>query len=262
MAQKLQKNRFERKYTIEEAKAQAIRTFVMSYLAPDPFNKPELPGYIIHSLYLDNSALQLARDTLDAVKNRFKLRIRFYDEEPDSPCFFEIKRRITDIVTKQRAMVSKQTAARILAGHWPTRRDCLKPGPDHWGALQQFCVYKHHLQADGTAYVTYQREAFISPTDESVRVTFDRNMIAGTYNHRDLTIEEPRIPTQIRMPDGKPGVVLELKFVNRFPNWMRTLAHEFQLKRVAMPKYVKCVTALRRNQNVAVKGILGKEYDT
>lgn len=258
----MQRNRFELKYTISERKAQLIRQFIRSYLVDDPFNKPELPGYWIHSLYLDSPDLKLAKGTLHAQKNRFKLRIRFYEEKEDAICFCEIKERRTDIIQKQRAMVTKKAAARYLAGHWPAPSDLKKYSDRDWASLQNFCTLKNQINADGAAFVNYLREAFVSTEDESVRVTFDRAMYAGGYNKRDLTIEDPRIPTQILLPNGEPGVVLELKFVNRFPNWMRELVHNFQLTRCAMPKYVKCVTALQREQGKNVNYYEGKRYDT
>lgn len=258
----LQRNRYELKYTISEEKAKAVKQFMMAYLAPDEFNNPDLPGYWIHSLYLDNPALDLAKGTLQALKNRFKLRIRFYEEKPEAICFCEIKERRTDIILKQRAMVTKESAARYLAGHWPSPEDLLKYSDRDWHSLQNFCEKKNQIHADGAAFVSYVREAFVSTDDESVRVTFDRNMHAGDYNGKDLTICEPRLPTQILLPNGENAVVLELKFVNRFPNWMRELVHNFQLTRCAMPKYVKCVTAINRSKGKTITGMTGKRYDT
>ena len=257
----LQKNRYELKYTVTERVALEVRKFILGYLSPDEYNDPDLPGYLIHSLYLDTADLQLCNATLLGLKNRFKLRIRFYDENPESPCFCEIKRRVQDTILKQRAIVSKQAASKILAGHWPVPSDMRKFNDADWGALQQFCRLKNELRADGTAFVSYLREAYISPNDSSVRVTFDRKMTAGAYNHLNLTIEEPRLPTQIKLPNGEDGVVLELKFVNRFPNWMRELVQVFHLQRCAMPKYVRCVTALQRLNHRQVVGMIGKAYE-
>jgi hypothetical protein len=40
------------------------------------------------------------------------------------------------------------------------------------------------------------------------------------------------------------GVVLELKFTDRFPNWMHDCVQIFNLRRTTMPKYVECVSIL------------------
>jgi hypothetical protein len=40
------------------------------------------------------------------------------------------------------------------------------------------------------------------------------------------------------------GVVLELKFTNRFPNWMRQMVGIFDLERTSVAKYVSCTRTL------------------
>ena len=54
-----------------------------------PAGEPE--GYHVHSLYLDSPAYELYHETTEGVKNRFKLRMRFYDDSPEAPVFLEIK---------------------------------------------------------------------------------------------------------------------------------------------------------------------------
>jgi len=56
---------------------------------------------------LDNPGLSLCHATIDGVKNRFKLRIRFYDHVESNPVFFEIKRRVNDVILKERAAVRR-----------------------------------------------------------------------------------------------------------------------------------------------------------
>ena len=41
------------------------------------------------------------------------------------------------------------------------------------------------------------------------------------------------------------GTVLEMKFTDRFPDWMHSLASTFNLRRTSMPKYVHCINAVR-----------------
>ena len=123
MADKLQSQRFENKYVIDEQLAPPIRDFVRGYLVDDEFNNPELENsYRVNSLYIDNLSLDLCNATLQGKKNRYKLRIRFYDEKPGSPVFFEIKQRVNKIIQKQRAMVRRDVANDLCvpatAGHW------------------------------------------------------------------------------------------------------------------------------------------------
>ena len=90
---KMQQQRFELKYIIKEDVARAVRDFVSGYLEIDEYGAT-LPNfsYPVHSLYLDSDDLHLYRTTINGDKNRFKLRLRFYDNRSEAPIFFEIKR--------------------------------------------------------------------------------------------------------------------------------------------------------------------------
>ncbi|HYV29851.1 MAG TPA: VTC domain-containing protein, partial [Candidatus Binatia bacterium] len=102
----MQHSRFELKYLINEPTAERVRDFVRCYLAMDEFGvgKPNY-SYPVHSLYLDSDNLEIYWRTVNGDKNRFKLRLRYYSDHPDSPVFFEIKRRMKDVILKQRGGV-------------------------------------------------------------------------------------------------------------------------------------------------------------
>jgi SPX domain protein involved in polyphosphate accumulation len=67
-------------------------------------------------LYLDSDSLKLYRTTINGDKNRYKLRLRYYEDRPDAPVFFEIKRRMNNIIMKQRGGVRRELVHAILAG--------------------------------------------------------------------------------------------------------------------------------------------------
>src|SRR6478672_5281924 len=120
MAQELQLQRYELKYLIPESVALRVRDFVRSYLEIDEFGAT-LPNfsYPVHSLYLDSDKLTLYRTTINGDKNRYKLRLRYYEDRSDAPVFFEIKRRMNNIILKQRGGVRRDAVPSILAGQFP-----------------------------------------------------------------------------------------------------------------------------------------------
>ena len=89
---KAQRQRREIKYIITEDLALAVRSYLSSYLEPDEFaaGKPD-NSYQVHTLYLDSNHLATYRAANDGDRNRFKLRIRYYDDSDYSPVCFEIK---------------------------------------------------------------------------------------------------------------------------------------------------------------------------
>ncbi|HEX7570134.1 MAG TPA: VTC domain-containing protein, partial [Verrucomicrobiae bacterium] len=83
---RLQQQRFELKYLVEESQTPAIRDFVSSHLELDDYGvgRPN-QSYSVHSLYLDSSDLHTHQASVNGTKNRFKLRLRYYDDQPGSP---------------------------------------------------------------------------------------------------------------------------------------------------------------------------------
>jgi hypothetical protein len=235
----LQANRFELKYIITESCAAGIRDFVRSYLVPDEFNPPTGGGYQVNSVYLDSPGLELCNATLEGHKNRYKLRIRFYDDTANSPVFFEIKRRVNDAILKERARVQRPSVERLLRGHWPVHTDLVKFNPKTFDSLKRFCDLRGKIQANGNTIVTYDREAYVTPDSDSVRVTFDRNLrtVPFVNEFRATNRDDWEYPPV-------DGTVLELKFTERFPTWMRNLVRVFNLQRGSMAKYVACVQSL------------------
>ncbi len=117
---RMQRQRFEQKYMLDEEQARIIREFIATHLELDEngVGKPNF-SYPVHSLYLDSPELYTFWTTINGDKNRYKLRLRFYNDRPDSPVFFEIKRRMNNCILKQRGGVHKQAVERLLRGQLP-----------------------------------------------------------------------------------------------------------------------------------------------
>jgi SPX domain protein involved in polyphosphate accumulation len=241
MDQQPQENRFELKYIISEAQARALREYVRGILAPDDHADPARDySYAIHSVYLDSPGMRLYQATVEGHKNRFKLRARYYDDRPDAPVYFEVKRRLTDAILKRRAPVRREWALDLIHGAPPRRDYLLNPSRDHdWEALEEFCLLRDRIEARGRVVVTYLREALVTPENNAVRLTMDRQIHGLRWDGRLSTDGMVR-----GVAPAIGGVVLELKFTTRYPPWMRDVALMFNLTRTAMPKYVHCVRAV------------------
>jgi len=237
----LQTNRFEYKYLIDEAQAHAIRAYIKRLLVPDPYARSAADcRYFVHSLYCDSPALSLYWATQHGLKNRFKLRVRFYDDEPGHPAFFEIKRRVSGVIIKSRCMLPKPTARRLLFGS-ASPAEVINEAPDQrqFAALQEFWNLYQTLSARPIAYVSYTREAYVHPTSNDVRLTFDRGLMAGAHDPaRCLHVPEKQRRAEL------PRVLLELKFTDRYPQWMAPLAASLNLHRISFAKYCCCLDAL------------------
>jgi hypothetical protein len=231
---RLQEQRYEFKYWVREDTAIRIREFVLQHLRLDPFGagRPDC-SYPVHSLYLDTHGLETYWNTVNGNKNRFKLRVRYYDDIPSSPAFFEVKRRANDVILKERGGVKKSAVARLLAGHLAEPEDLLNPasGVDLL-AVHHFQDLMFRLNAKPLLHVAYVREAYEHEFDHSARLTMDRRVLTGPNPTHHLTVSTPD-PCDVF---GKI-VILELKFTTRFPLWFNELVQTFDCIRTGAAKY-------------------------
>jgi hypothetical protein len=246
---RLQTQRFELKYLLKEETALAIRRFVSCYLKPDEF-AAALPNYSypVHSLYLDSPDLATYQAVQCGEKNRFKLRIRYYSDTQAS-VYFEIKRRTNDVISKMRAKVKREAVQPLLNGQPPQLRHLASPDGKQLVALQEFCRLMHSLRATPKSHVAYMREAWMSPVNNSARVTFDRSVKCEPEFGAALTtaLGEAVAPFDDR-------VVLELKFVDRMPVWFSEMVRTFGLVRGGAPKYAQGIAVFGEHR-VSNRGV-------
>ena len=230
---KMQLQRWELKYVIPEGTALGVREFVRPFLDLDEYGVGRANlSYTIHNLYLDSDDLKIYWGTINGDKNRYKLRIRFYEDNAKAPIYFEIKRRMNDAILKQRGGVKRHAVAAVLAGHLPAPDELVSNDARQLVAIQRFVQLMMNDRAAPTAHVYYEREAWISPTDNSVRITMDRNVqIAPEFTLRFSS--EMDGPIHV----FTPLVILELKFTGRFPSWFNTLVKAFNLRLSSASKY-------------------------
>ena len=238
-ADRMQQQRFELKYLINEEMALRVRDFVRCYIDFDEYSvgKPDY-SYPVHSLYLDSDDLKLYWETINGVKNRYKLRLRYYDTSAKSPVFFEIKRRMNNCIMKQRGGVRQQFVPYLLSGHLPQEDHLLSKAPKQMVALQRFCELMNAIHAKPKVHIFYMREAYVSSNDQ-VRVTIDRKV----YGEENL---DTTITTAMKNPvmSFENTVILELKFTNRFPDWFRDLVRMANVMQCGAAKYVESIQGL------------------
>ena len=241
---RVQPQRFEMKYIISETTALAVREFVASYLEIDEFGSsmPNL-SYPVHSLYMDSDQLRLYEETINGNKNRFKLRLRFYENRPKAPIYFEIKRRMNNTILKQRGAVKRNAVELLLNGHLPEREHMASSDPKQWIAIQNYCQLMNEIQAKPKVHVAYLREAWLTTDNNSIRVTLDRDV-------RSAPEPTARFITEMEDPvyAFENKVILELKFTGRFPDWFRDLVRVFHLTQESAAKYVDGITLMGKSR--------------
>ena len=227
--------RYELKYLISDATAAAIDRYIRPFLEYDRYSKLQRGGmYPIVSLYVDSPDLQLCKETLTGLKNRFKLRIRSYTDEPEYPRFFEIKRRINRVILKSRARVTDQDVPLLLAGR------TLPPqgySTDE-AALNQFQLYTAMINAGPKVLIRYTRQAFENTDENRVRVTFDRDLCYKMTDDPEVRLGGSGWQRNV-LTDGY--VILEIKFTGTYPAWLGRMAALFNLRARSVSKYATSI---------------------
>ena len=244
MIDKLQRQRFELKYFVSEEKAQQIQFYAESFLSCDEFGKSQPQNsYLVHSIYLDSASMRTYQDTINGNRNRFKLRIRYYDHE-DSPIFFEIKRRYNKVIRKKRARVHPWAIPELLGGQIPALKHLVHPTHDQMDALTHFCTLVNRLNARPKIHVSYLREAYEQEDSNSIRLTFDRNVQSRPVSNAELI----RGTSHSRPVFGN-NVIFEIKFTDTFPVWLKELSQFFHLQQTSAAKYVDSIVRMREQKS-------------
>jgi hypothetical protein len=203
----IQLQRLELKYIVSEAVALEVRDFLSCHLELDEFGagRPRL-SYPVHSLYLDSRNLTTYWNT--------------------------IKRRMNEAILKQRGAIRREFVEAFLAGQQADLDQIVSRDPKQIAAVHSFHALMVRHSARPRAHVFYHREAWISTTDNSLRVTLDRDVQCAPEFTTRFTGE---MDDPVQVFGNK--VVLELKFTTRFPNWLRELVRVFGLVQCSAAKY-------------------------
>jgi hypothetical protein len=237
--------RREYKYLIDAETAAGLRAAIRPFCELDKFaSRSPNRTYTVDTLYFDTPDLSLFWANDHEQVDRIKMRVRGYAEAPTAPVFFEVKRRINDVILKTRGKVPRGEWAALLA-------DPAAPipasvtGKDRL-AVERFVSLARTLHVRPFTLVRYQREPYFSTIDDYARVTFDSHIRACRMDR--LSFEPDgrgwrALDDAVTQRSLASMVVLELKFTTHVPLWMVNLARSFGLVRGAYSKYGTSIKA-------------------
>ena len=236
-------SRFELKYLLDDGQATAVRAFIAPFMRPDPFaaTRPDL-RYEISSLYFDTADLLLCNMTRQGIKNRFKLRVRSYSDEPADPVYLEVKRRMNKTILKHRACMSRNEAQGAITGLLAHAASGLAVSS---AAAQEFVGLVAACAARPTCRVRYRREAYEATTGAPLRVSLDHGVEHLETTIYDLTIDSPGWRSS-----GIRPVILEIKYTDAFPTWLSDMVHLLGIQPLSVAKYVLSMNCVQREQPI------------
>ena len=210
--------------------------------------------YIVRSIYFDTLGLDYYHEKIEGLKIRKKIRIRGYNEQSDkSPVFLEIKRKYENRVHKNRSSVYF-TDLNSVFENGNLEDYLLQTGMTRrLGDAKRFFynIIKNSLRP--TFLVVYEREAYFSKFDPSLRITIDKNLRYSDFpSIKDLFNDYDLMPAMIS------NNILEIKFNRSYPQWLMTIVKRFRLNRFALSKYTISLDACKSRYPLKKVSVLGR----
>ncbi len=252
--------RLEYKFLVNNADLNKLRNKLLPFVELDPFVKEgSVHEYTVRSIYYDTSNFDYYYEKIDGYKIRKKLRIRGYDKvNDDNLVFLEIKHKFDNFIGKNRSPLLYKNLDEILKTK--SIETYVLTNNGYVKALKDGERFFHYVYRNGvkpTILIVYDREAYFSKFDKSLRITFDKNLrffdhpeVDNLYRDEDLKFPLPSY------------FVLEVKFRHGYPRWLQNIVKEFGLLRTSVSKYVICIDSSqqinqeRKNLNSSKYSIL------
>ncbi len=226
-------DRREFKFLLPAAEGEAFRGFISGRI---PVDRGAEGGYPVISEYYDTADRHSYWQKIWGSGNRRRVRARVYGR-PDGlipPAgFIEIKHKLDGVGVKRRAALPILSLSELSGGRIPA--DLLRPNRSR--ADRRVVAELRDLVVDGGArpvvQVRYDRMAYDSGKDGTIRVTFDTGLRCR-FDLRPLEPDDKNFPLPVVQDEI---AVVEVKTIGPVPIWLRDAAGEFKLHARSLSKY-------------------------
>jgi hypothetical protein len=230
--------RYEIKFWATEEQASAMLRIASQHMSVDPFCKNGPQRNI--SLYLDSPMRTFFEQHISHMPMRCKLRVRTYDD-PNSPAFIEVKRRVKSVTMKHRVVASRAIGRELAAGRLEAA-NALPPSRD----LMEFLYLHQRHMAEPVLLVAARRLALRSIGDDGqFRLTLDRDVEYQRPSGSDLQGRpDGWTPVDLTVRSGNEVLrsLFEMKFANAAPAWLAPAIELLGLRLTSFSKYVAAMS--------------------
>lgn len=209
-----------------------LREALLSHMVYDPNAEGgDEKEYTVRSIYFDDKNLRYFYQKEFNHSNRKKIRLRGYGYNPQSKVVMEIKRKFAGAGTKNRVFVDYSDSV-----------NAIRSGSAVSGCEDESMFLYHILRyrLKPTANVVYDREPFMMPyfTENNLRVTFDKNLRYSYYPEVEGLFNDSAM---VRV--GIKSFILEIKFNDFYPSWLRSIISSLGLRRSPASKYAISISS-------------------
>ena len=177
---------------------------------------------LISNIYYDTPNYLLIRHSLEKPVYKEKLRIRGYGIiKDDSTVFIELKKKYDGIVYKRRVKSNYQESINLSSN--------MIPNSQIEKEIKYFFSFYKNLMPK--MYLSYERTAYMGKEDNSLRITFDTNILWRNY---DLDLRKGSYGTNVINPNQ---ILMEIKINNAIPMWLSNILTNTKANKTSFSKY-------------------------
>ncbi|MGB8453058.1 MAG: polyphosphate polymerase domain-containing protein [Anaerocolumna sp.] len=212
--------RYEKKYLLNDSKYEILRLRLQEYLQEDDYGQTT-----ICNIYFDTPDHRLVRNSLEKPIYKEKLRLRSYGTPRDKDTvFIELKKKYKGVVYKRRVKSELSMAEHYLYDSEPVTVPSQITREIDW-------FLSFYQEVKPAMYISYNRIALYGIQDESLRVTFDSNII---WREEELWLEEGVWGNKL-LEGG--GYLMEIKIPGAIPLWLSHILNELEIYPCSFSKY-------------------------
>ena len=219
--------RKELKYNITDNDFHIINHNLKSLINKDEHCKNEY--YTISSIYFDTYNKTSYRQVKDGISNRWKYRIRYYDNK-DTYIKLEKKHKINNLTNKTSIRIIKKELKDILNSN-------IKVKPNNPPLLNEFILKLNTELLRPIIFIEYDRIPYIFKLG-NVRITLDYN-IRYTNKFNNLFSKNKKL---YYLKDK----ILEVKYNELIPDFIRFRLELNHLEQTSYSKFNNCIDSLNR----------------
>lgn len=221
--------RHEIKYILTDDQRREVLRGIKNHMIPDPHGMST-----IRNIYYDTPSYRLIRRSLDKPRYKEKIRLRSYGQPTaDSIVFLELKKKYDGVVHKRRVELKEKDAEAYMAGEIGLEelkeRIAEVSNPQIAKEIDYFKNFYKYLKP--MVYLCYDRCAYFSEEDESLRITFDKN-IRWRMTEVKLTEDEGG---EALLPEGTS--LMEIKTATALPIWLVDVLSKVGARPASFSKY-------------------------
>ncbi|MBQ3866731.1 MAG: polyphosphate polymerase domain-containing protein [Clostridia bacterium] len=220
--------RTELKYLISLPSCEIVRSRLSAVLPSDPYASSDL-SYRVYSLYFDDPLSTSYFEKEAGVRDRKKIRIRYYNGDP-SFIRLEEKEKIGSVCEKHGVSVSRETAEDLALCR-------IGAGPYSDPLLEIAARMIRTKALSPRLFTVYRRTAFRHPAGD-LRITLDREIEAARFRGC-LFDPGPVVPIL-----NETNAVLEIKYNGVLPAFVRAMLADVEKTPAAVSKYCAACEAL------------------